>query len=56
VGRNLGLVPHLFNGPDAVQDPFARWPQFYLIDEPKKIDTLAVVALCWFFIFLHENR
>jgi len=49
VGHNLSLIADDFNRFDAVQNTSARRPEFYLIDQAKKLYPLAVIAFNRFF-------
>ena len=46
VGCNPGLIACLFDGSNAMQDSFSRRPQFYFVDESKKLDPFSVISPC----------
>ena len=58
MGRNSCLVTYYVNRLNAVQQAFARRPEFYFIDEPKELHPFAVVAFNrlfgWYF-FSHYS-
>jgi len=51
VGGNPGLVSEFFDCFDTMQNTFSRRPQFYLIDQPKKLDAFSIVSFGGFFGF-----
>jgi hypothetical protein len=51
VRRNLCLIPHSFNGFDAMQDARSRRPQFYFINKPEKLYPFAIVSFAMLFGF-----
>ena len=54
VGRDPGLVAHLFDGADTVQHALTGWPQFDLVDQPEQLNPFPVEAfLRGFWLFGH---
>ena len=56
MGGNNRHVTMFFNGPDSMQQPFAGWPQFDFIDQPKQFHPFAKVTNLWWFAFLAPHR
>ena len=44
MGRNPGLIAHDLDYFDSMQQSPTRWPEFDLLDQPKDLDSLSVVA------------
>ena len=44
MGGDPGLIAKDMDRPDAVQQSFARWPDFNFFDQPKKIYPFAVIS------------
>ncbi len=59
VGCDAGLIADSVNGLNSMQQPFARWPEFYFFDKSKKFNPLAIEAFSRFFswfLFYHNIR
>jgi len=57
VGYDPGLISDSVNGLNSMQQPFARRPEFYFFNEPKKFNPFAIEAfsgLFSWFILCHD--
>jgi len=49
VGYDPGLISDPVNGLNSMQQPFARGPEFYFFNEPKKFNPFAIEAFSGLF-------